>query len=167
MDSLNAPAQVPDDTSLALLDFQLLSLRAYMVMILASFNAQEQAPDDIIAQDRQWTPCLFVENLRHCGLVLARFSTKEDNSHFSRQQVSQVSAQELQFDRVMIWPYLGVSRFEFQLYCLRIPLFSQGVVCSHSGSLQVSWTFTVIVFKDLRGSTLCASMYISLVFSLR
>jgi hypothetical protein len=94
-------------------------------------------------------------------------TTKQDTPHFSRQQVSQVSAQELQFERVMIWPYQGVSRFECQLYCLRIPFASQGVVCSHSASLQVSWTFTVIVFKDPRGSTLFVSMYISLAFSLR
>ena len=40
--SLNAQAQVPDDPSPALLDFQLLSLRAYMEMLSDSFNDQEQ-----------------------------------------------------------------------------------------------------------------------------
>ena len=138
-----------------------------MEMILASFNAQEQPPDGIHAQDRQWAPCLFVENFRHCSQEPARLATKEDTPHLSRHQVSQVSAQELQFERVMIWPYQGVSRFEFQLYCLGIPFASQGVDRSHSASLQVSWTFTVIVFKDSRDSTLFVSMYISLAFSLR
>ena len=91
-----------------------------------------------------------VEIFRHCSQEPARLTTKQDTPHFSRQQVSQVSAQELQFERVMIWPYQGVSRFECQLYCLRILFASQGVVCFHSFSLQVSWTFTVIVFKDPR-----------------
>ena len=49
----------------------------------------------------------------------------------------------------------------------RIPSVSLGVVCFHSDVLGCSWTFTVIVFKDLRGSTLCVSMYISLALSLR
>jgi hypothetical protein len=92
---------------------------------------------------------------------------KQDTPHLFRHQVSQVSAPEFQFERVMILPYQGVSRFEFQLYCRRIPFVSQGVVCSHSPRLQVSWTFPVIVFEDPRGSTLFVSMYISLSFSIR
>ena len=116
--SLNAQAQAPDDPSLILLDFHLLSLRAYMEMLLTSFHAQEQAPDDIHAQDRQWAPCLFVENSRHCSPVLARLSTKQDDSHFSLHLVSQDSAQEF-FNRIIL-TYLGASRIEFQLCCLRI-----------------------------------------------
>jgi transposase-like protein len=119
-----------------------------MEMILVSFNDQEQSPDDILAQDRQWAPCLSVENSRHCSQEPARLTTKQDSPHLSRQQVSQVSTQELQFEHVMILPYQGVSRFEFQLYCRRIPFVRQGVVCSHSAVLQVSWTFAVIVFKE-------------------
>jgi len=99
--SLNAQAQAPDDPSQTLLDFHLLSLRAYMEMLLASFNAQEQAPDGIHAQDRQRAPCLFVENFRHCSQEPARLATKKDTPHLSRHQVSQVSAQELQFERVL------------------------------------------------------------------
>jgi hypothetical protein len=100
--SLNAQAQAPDDPSQILLDFHLLSLRVYMEMLLTSFNAQEQAPDDIHAQDRQWAPCLFVENFRHCSQEPARLPTK--HPHLSRQQLSQVSAQELS-ERVLILPY--------------------------------------------------------------
>ena len=90
-------------------DIHLLSLREYMQDLLASFNAQEQAPDGIHAQDRQWAPCLFVENFRHCSQEPARLPTKQDTPHLSRQQVSQVSAQELQFEHVLILTYLGVS----------------------------------------------------------
>ena len=136
-----------------------------MEMLLASFNSQEQGPDDILAQDRQWAPCLFVENLRHCGLVLSRLSTQEDNSHFSLHLVSQDSAQEL-FNHILS-SYSAVSRTEFQVCCLQIPSVSQGVVCFHSDDLGCSRTFTVIVLKDLRGSTLFVSMYISLTLSLR
>ena len=62
--------------------------------------------------------------------------------------------------------YLGASPTEFQEYFLQIPSVSRGVVCFHSDGLGCSWTFTVIVFKDLRASILFVSMYISLVFSL-
>jgi hypothetical protein len=135
-------------------------------MLLASFNAQEQAPDDILAQDRQWAPCLFVECLRHCNLVLARLSTKEDNSHSPLHLVSQDSAQEF-FDNGFLPTHLGALPTEFPEYCLQIPSVSQGVVCFHSDDLGCSWTFTVTVFKDLRDSTLFVSLYISLAFSLR
>ena len=124
-----------------------------------------QAPDDILAQDRQWAPCLFVECLRHCSVVLARLSTKEDNSHSPLHLVSQDSAQE--FLNGFLPSYLGALPTEFQEYCLQIPSVSQGVVCFHSDGLGCSWTFTVTVFKDLRGSTLFVFMYISLAFSLR
>ena len=90
----------------------------------------------------------FRENFRHCSQEPGRLPTKQDTPHLSRQQVSQVSAQELT-ERVLILPYQGDSRFEFQLCCLRIPFVRQGVVCFHSVSLQVSWTFTVIVFKEI------------------
>jgi hypothetical protein len=116
----------------------MMSLRAYMEMLLSSFNDQEQALDDILDQHRQWDPCLSVENSRHCSQEPARLTTKQDTPHLSRHQVYQVSAPEFQFERVMILTYQGVSRFEFQLYCLRIPFVSQGVVCSHSADLQVS-----------------------------
>ncbi len=81
--------------------------------------------------------------------------------------MSQVSSPEFQFELVMILPYQGVSQFEFQLYCRRIPFVRQGVVCSNSAGLQVSWTFPVIVFEDPHGSTLFVSMCISLTFSIR
>ncbi len=118
-------------------------------MLWASFYAQEQAPDDILAQDRQWSPCLFVECFCHCSPVLARLSTEEDNSH-PLHMVSQDSAQE--FLNVFLPSYLGALPTEFQEYCLQIPSVSQGVVCFHSDGLGCSWTFTVTVFKDLRGS---------------
>jgi hypothetical protein len=41
-----------------------LSLRAYMEELSASFNAQDQAPDDFHAQDRQCDPYIFVEYFR-------------------------------------------------------------------------------------------------------
>ncbi len=63
--------------------------------------------------------------------------------------------------------YLGAFPTEFQEYCLQIPSFSQGEVCFHSDGLGCSCTFTVTVFKDLRGPTLFVSLYISLAFSLR
>ena len=134
--------------------------------IAASSNAQDQAPDDFHVQDRQRAPCIFVEIFRHCRQEPARLPTKQDIPHLSRHPVSQDSAQEL-FERILILPYQGGSRIEFQWCCLGIPFVSQGVVCFHSVGLGVSWTFTVIVFKDPRGSTLLVSMYISLVFSPR
>ena len=39
-----------------------MSLRASTEEILTSFNAQDQAPDDPHAQDRQCDPCDSVEN---------------------------------------------------------------------------------------------------------
>ena len=38
---------------------------------------------------------------------------------------------------------------------------SQGVVCFDSVGLGCSWTFTVIIFNDPRGSTLFVPLYIS------
>ena len=74
--------------------------------------------------------------------------------------MSQVSAQEL-FNRSMTLSYQEVSRIEFHVCCLWIPVVSQGVDCFYSVGLGCSWTFTVIIFNDQRGSTLFASMYIS------
>ena len=149
-----------------------------MDILGASFNAQAKAPDIHLLslhasmeelstsfQIHPCAPCIFVEKSRHCRQVLARLPTKHDIPHLSLQLVSQDSAQEL-FNRIIL-PYLGASRIEFQLCCLRIGFVSQGVVCFHSVGLGCSWTFTVIVFKDSRGSTLFVSIYISLTFSLR
>jgi hypothetical protein len=41
-------------------DFHLVSLRTYMEELSASFNAQDQAPDDLHTQDQQCDPCIFV-----------------------------------------------------------------------------------------------------------
>ncbi len=65
---------------------------------------------------------------------------------------------------------LGFRLFFFillQINYYRVPSVSRGVVCFHSDGLGCSWTFTVTVFKDLRGPALYVSLYISLVFSLR
>ncbi len=56
---------------------------------------------------------------------------------------------------------LGVSRIEFHVSCLWIPVVRQGVDCFYSVDLGCSWTFTLIIFNDQRGSTLFVSMYIS------
>ncbi len=77
---------------------------------------RKQAPDGFRAQHRQWAPCLSVENSRHCSQEPASLTTKQDTPHLSRHQVSQVSTPEFQFEHVIILPYQGVSRFEFQLY---------------------------------------------------
>ena len=74
--------------------------------------------------------------------------------------MSQDSAREL-FNRLMTLPYQGVSRIEFHVCYLWIPVVRQGVDCFYSVGLGCSWTFTVIIFNDQRGSTLFASMYIS------
>jgi hypothetical protein len=57
------------------------------------------------------------------------------------------------------------SRIELHVCCLGIPVVSQGVVCFHSVGLGCSWTFTVIIFNDQRGSTLFVSMYISFAYT--
>jgi hypothetical protein len=101
-----------------------------MEELSASFNAQDQAPDDSYAQDRRGAPCIFFDIPRKGSQVLARLLTKQDILHFFLQLVSQDSAQEL-FTRT-ISPYLGVSRIEFQFCCLGIRFVSQGVVCFHS-----------------------------------
>jgi hypothetical protein len=61
----------------------------------------------------------------------------------------------------MTLPYQGVSRIEFHVFCLWIPVVSQGVDRFYSGDLGCSGTVTVIIFNDQRGSTLFVSMYIS------
>ncbi len=74
--------------------------------------------------------------------------------------MSQDSAREL-FNHLMTLPYQGVPRIEFHVCYLWIPVVRQGVDCFYSVDLGCSWTFTVIIFNDQRGSTLFASMYIS------
>ena len=158
--SLNAQAQAPDDPPQTLVsDFHFLSLRAYMEELSASFNAQDQAPDDFHAQDRQCDPYIFVEYFRHCRQDPARLSSTQDSSYLSLQQVSRDRAQEL-FARHLSRPYQGVSRIEFFVCCLWIPVVGQGVFCSLSVGLGCSWIFTAIVFNDPCGSTLFVSMYI-------
>ncbi len=154
--SLNAQARSPDDPSkTSVSDFHLLSLRVYMEDLSASFNVQDQAPDDLHDQDRQCAPCIF-ENSQQCRPELARFPPKKDVLHLSLHQESQVSAQEL-FNRLMTLPYQGVSRIEFHVCCLWIPVVSQGVDCFYSVGLGCSWTVTVIIFNDQCGSTLFVS----------
>ena len=131
-----------------------------MEEISASFNSQDQDPDDFHTQDRQCVPCIFVEIFHHCRQELSSLPTKQDISHFSLQLVSQDSAREL-FNRLMTLPYQGVSRIEFHVCCLWIPVVRQGVDCFYSVGLGFSWTFEVIVFDDQRGSTLFVSVYIS------
>jgi len=126
----------------------------------ASFNSQDQFPDDPHVQDRQCAPCIFVENPRQCSQMLARLLTKHDIPHIFLQLVSQDIVQEL-FHHIMTLPYPGVSRLEFQFCFLRIRFVSQGVVCFYSVGLGGSWTLTVIFFNDSRGSTLFVSLYIS------
>ncbi len=165
--SLNAQARAPDDPSQTFSsDFHLLSLRVYMVEFSVSVNDQDQAPDDFHGQDRQCDPYIFVEYFRHCRQDPARLPTTQDSSYLSLQRVSQDRAQEL-FAHHLTRPYQGVSRIEFCVCYLWIPVVRQGVVCFHSVGLGCSWIFTVIVFNDPCGSTLFVSMYISLAFSLR
>ncbi len=145
--SLNAQAQTPDDPSQTLVsDFHLLSLRAYMEDLSTSFNDQDQVPDDLHAQDRQCAPCIFVDYFHHGRPELVRFTTTQDVSHLSLQLVSQDSVREL-FNHLMTLPYQGVSRIEFHVCCLWIPVVSQGVDCFYSVGLGCSWTFTVIIFN--------------------
>jgi hypothetical protein len=161
--SFNVQAQAPDDPSQTLVsDFHLLSLRAYMEELSASFNAQDQAPDDLHDQDRQCAPCFFVENPHPCRPELLRLYTKQDVSHLSLQQVSQVSAQEL-FNRLLTLPYQGVSRIEFHVCYLWIPFVSQGVDCLHSVGLGCPWTVPVILFNDQRGSTQAIRVYVFII----
>jgi hypothetical protein len=144
-------------------NFPLLSLRAYMEELSASLNAQDQAPEDLHAQDRQRVPCIFVENSHHHRPELLRLPTKQDVSHLSLQLVSQDSAQEF-FNRLMTLTYQGVSRIEFHVCCLCIPVVRQGVDCFYSVDLGCDWTFTIISFNDQRGALHLAP---SLVFTPR
>ncbi len=114
----------------------------------------------------QCDPYIFVEYFRHCRQDPARLPTTQDSSYLSLQQVSQDRVQEL-FARHLTRPYQGVSRIEFFVCYLWIPVVRQGVVCFHSVGLGCSWIFTSIVFNDPCDSTLFVSMYISLAFSLR
>jgi hypothetical protein len=162
LSSFNAQSQVPDDPSKTLVsDSHFLSLRAYMEEISVSFNDQDQDPNDLHTQDRQRAPCIFGENSHHYRPELLRLPTKQDVSHFSLQLVSQDSAQEF-FNRLMTLSYQGVSRIEFHVCCLWIPVVRQGVDCFYNVDLGCSWTFTVISFNDQRGTPLLGP---SLVFT--
>ncbi len=162
--SLNAQAQAPDDPSPTFpSDCHLLSLRAFMQELSASFNAQDKAPDDLHSQDRQCAPCIFVDYSHHDRPELVRFTTKQNVSHPSLQLLSQDSVREL-FNRLMTLTYQGVSRIEFHVCYLWIPVVRQGVDCFYSVGLGCSWTFTVIIFNDQCGSTLFALLTPSLVF---
>jgi hypothetical protein len=97
-----------------------------MEELSVSFNDQDHAPDDLHVQDRQCVPCIFVENSQQFRPELARFPPKKDVLHLSLHQESQVSSQEL-FNHLMTLPYQGVSRIEFHVRCLWIPVVSQGV----------------------------------------
>jgi hypothetical protein len=99
-----------------------------MEELSASFNSQDQVPDDLHTQDRQCATCIFT-----------------------------IPDQNLQG-----YPRRRTSRtFPFNKCHLWIPVVSQGVACFHSVDLGCSWTFTVIIFNDPRGSTLFVTMYIS------
>ena len=136
-----------------------------MEELSASFNAQDQAPDDSQAtddshvQDRQCASRIFDDYLRKGSQVLARFLTKQDIPHLFFQLGSQDCTQEL--ISCINATYLGASRYEFQFSCLWTRFVSQGVVCFLSVGLVGSWTFTVIIFNDPRVSTLFVSLYIS------
>ena len=127
----------------------MVSLRAYMEELSASFNTQNQGPDDSYSQDRRCAPCILVDIPHEGRQVLAKLHTKQDISHFFLQLGSQDSAQEL--FRHTISPYLGVSRIEFQFCCLRTRFVSQGVFCLHSVGFGGSWTFTMIFLNVFRG----------------
>jgi len=86
-------------------------------------------------------PYIFVENYRHCRQEPARLPTTQDSVYHSHQQVSQDRAQEL-FERHLTRPYQGVSRIEFFVCYLWIPVVGEGVVCFLSGGLGCSWIFT-------------------------
>ena len=114
------------------------SLRGNKEELSASFNAQDQAPDDSQAtddshvQDRQCASRIFDDYLRKGSQVLARFLTKQDILHFFLQLVSQDCTQELfSLFNYIFSPYLGFSRYEFQFCCLRTRFVRprQGVVC--------------------------------------
>ncbi len=98
-----------------------------MEELSASFNTQDQAPDDSYVQDRRCSPFHIPCKGSH---VLTRLLTKQDILHIFLELVSQDSAQEL--FRHTVDPFFGVSRIEFQLCCLWIQFVSQGVVCLHS-----------------------------------
>ena len=108
-----------------------------------------------------WSPVCSVDFRRHSSensQVLPRFLTKQDIPHLFFQLGSQ-DCIFLLFNCIFS-PYLGASRYEFQFCCLWTPFVSQGVVCFHSVGLVGSWTFTVIIFNDPRGSTLFVSLYV-------
>jgi hypothetical protein len=127
----------------------------------ASFNDQNQTPDDSHDQDRQCVSRIFVVSPHHCRQVFPRSPTKYDILNLSFQLVSQDSVQEL--SQHIFSSYPDVSRTEFQIFCLWIRFVSQVVVCSHSVGLGVSWTFMVTFFDESRVSTLFVFLYILFV----
>ena len=130
-----------------------------MEELSASFNTQDQAPDDLHVQDRQCDPYIFDDYSRFCRQETTRLPTTQDSFSLSLQQVSQDRVQEL-FGHHLTRPYQGVLRIEFSVCYLWIPVVRQGVVCFHSGGLGCSWIFTASVFNDPCGSSLFVSMYI-------
>jgi hypothetical protein len=101
-----------------------------MEELSASFNTQDQNPDDSYTLDHRGAPCIFFDIPHKGNQALTRLHTKQDILHFFLQLVSQDSTQEL--FKHTISPHLGVSRIEFQFCCLWIRFVSQGVVCFHS-----------------------------------
>jgi len=108
-----------------------------MEELLTSFNAQVPTPDDFHDQDRQCAPCTFVENPHHFSQVLARLPTTDDIPHLSLHLVSPDSAQDL-FNRITS-SYLGASRIEVQLCCLRFDL------------LVKEWFVFIVLVLDVLG----------------
>jgi hypothetical protein len=101
-----------------------------MEELSASFNTQDQSPDDPYSQDHRCVPCIFVDIPHKGSQVLVKLLTKPDILHRFLQLLSQDSGQEL--FRQTISSYFGVSRIEFQFCCLWIRFVTQGVVCFHS-----------------------------------
>jgi hypothetical protein len=53
-----------------------------MEELSASFNTQDQAPDDSYDQDRRGAPRIFFDSSRKGSQVFARLLTKQDILHF-------------------------------------------------------------------------------------
>ncbi len=121
------------------------------VALGVSFNAQSQAPDIPGASSRD-------PFLRHTVSLQTQYKTPDIYSLRAYREEFLVSlnahAQAPDDPSQTV-----VSDFHF----LGIPVVSQGVVCFHSVALGCSWTFTVIIINDPRGSNLFVSMNISFV----
>ncbi len=81
-------------------DIHLLTLCEFMEEFSASFNTQDQAPDDPHVQVLRCVPYDFVENPRHYRQGLARLLTKHDIPHLFLQLVSYDSTQQLSTDSI-------------------------------------------------------------------